>query len=472
MSQSPFQRKPPGKASAPEGSGQSLGEISHLFLTDLRQRQTAAFPRSPRKPPAPVSVDPTPRQSDDIASLVDEPTNRPTVSLVLAHHLGDSAADYVRKYAGHLTTAGRIGLIEVSDEGLRLSSFETSSLGQSQAEDTQVHPEPVDGKRIGQAIEEMSWDIHRWLVYLPESKSEQARKLMEQISQWTLLIAADDEGLVTGYRAIKGLAGSASRALSLAIIGAEDEAQATIIYRKLSGASTRFLQQSVAYEAAIAAQANAAQHTVLSCRADPGSGIDEHWKQVAKLAAGAGKNSSTSAVEIENQAPAPIPLHPKPMKASPPPPAIPLDRPAGDVSQVLDLPDGSETAEGILGAIAKEQTQWIASPIKPPMSASSTVAVDREGRLALLSVAAAGLSDLRQIGQAYQWLNENRALVRMALPQMNIDAAAMPRLHLFVDQSDVSAQQLAPIFQSNNVTIQTYRRLRWGSKTGLLLEAA
>jgi hypothetical protein len=55
---------------------------------------------------------------------------------------------------------------------------------------------------------------------------------------------------------------------------------------------------------------------------------------------------------------------------------------------------------------------------------------------------------------------------------MNIDALTQPRLSLLVDQADIAADQLSPLFNSGSVTVQAYRRLRWGAKTGLLLEAA
>jgi hypothetical protein len=41
-----------------------------------------------------------------------------------------------------------------------------------------------------------------------------------------------------------------------------------------------------------------------------------------------------------------------------------------------------------------------------------------------------------------------------------------------VDQADVSAEIMRPLLQNNHVTVQAYRTLRWGGKTGLLLEPA
>ncbi len=84
--------------------------------------------------------------------------------------------------------------------------------------------------------------------------------------------------------------------------------------------------------------------------------------------------------------------------------------------------------------------------------------------------AKAGLAELRSIALAYRWLIDNRPLIAMALPQLAIDIQQSPRLRLLVDQADFSADLLHPLLQSPAVQVQTYRRLRWGDKQGLLLQ--
>jgi hypothetical protein len=106
------------------------------------------------------------------------------------------------------------------------------------------------------------------------------------------------------------------------------------------------------------------------------------------------------------------------------------------------------------------------------MCPQASLAVSRDRHLVLVAVARQGLPDLRQIGRAYQWLNENRALIGMAVPQMSIDTHQPARLHLLVDHADMTADVLQPMLQSAAVTVHAYRKLRWGGKTGLLLEAA
>jgi hypothetical protein len=60
----------------------------------------------------------------------------------------------------------------------------------------------------------------------------------------------------------------------------------------------------------------------------------------------------------------------------------------------------------------------------------------------------------------------------MALPQFAIDSAQTPGLRLLVDRADLTADVLQPMLQSQHITVQAYRKLRWGEKRGVFLEAA
>jgi hypothetical protein len=149
--------------------------------------------------------------------------------------------------------------------------------------------------------------------------------------------------------------------------------------------------------------------------------------------------------------------------------------PASSGDDVIDLLGQETTESAIIASVLRHSLQMVnlvECPIVPPMRATAKLAVSREHRLSLIAVAKQGLSDLRSIGQAYRWLVENRALIAMAMPQMAIDAHAMPHLSVLIDQSDTTAELLQPLLSAAHVTVRTYRKLRWGGKTGLLLEAA
>ena len=147
------------------------------------------------------------------------------------------------------------------------------------------------------------------------------------------------------------------------------------------------------------------------------------------------------------------------------------DSPSAEL-EVLDLP-GPATVETILNAVlSRRDGGLIECPVRPPMCTTARLAVGRDRRAVLLAVAREGLSELKSIGQGYRWLVENRALIGMAVPQLAIDAYQAPRLHLLVGHSDVTADLLQPLLHAGHVTVQAYRKVRWGGRTGLLLDAA
>jgi hypothetical protein len=144
---------------------------------------------------------------------------------------------------------------------------------------------------------------------------------------------------------------------------------------------------------------------------------------------------------------------------------------AGD--DVIDLPGEASDAAGILAAVIRRpEFGLVECPVAVPGCPAGRLAVARGGGLTLIAAATRGLPELRAIGKAFQWMLENRGLVAMAVPQFAIDPARVPTVVLLVDQADISADLLAPMMQAGHVTVRAYRTLRWGGRTGLLLDAA
>src|SRR6476646_9085700 len=124
----------------------SLSEISHLFLSSVRDRHTNGAPRPVRKPPAQppapqqnpnVSIDVTPeefaqRLSGAAPAQPSSELDPPQVSAIIGAHLNGKLFDRVKEYATHLCGKfSRVGLIEVDAAELRLMLFERASVGQS-----------------------------------------------------------------------------------------------------------------------------------------------------------------------------------------------------------------------------------------------------------------------------------------------------------------------------------------------------
>ena len=143
-----------------------------------------------------------------------------------------------------------------------------------------------------------------------------------------------------------------------------------------------------------------------------------------------------------------------------------------ELDEVLELPAGASVLSVALGSGSGMMT----CPVDVPMCEGAKVALGRDRVLVLVASAGEGLMDLPSVTAAWHWLGENRKLISMALPQMSIDISAAPKLTLLVDHADRRAEQcarvLVPLISNPNVTLRSYRKLRWGGRTGVLLEAA
>ena len=486
----------------PSKSDRTLSEISHLFLSSVRDRQTQGNAR-PRRTPPPTQQQQE-QQQDVPQDAAADVRGAPVVAL-LASHLGARQGEQVRQYVSQLSagTGQRIGLIEIDACEFKLSVVERTPPAPraDRAADTSAGAEThetLDPRRMTDALHKLSWEVDRWFVLLgsPPRQSE-AKALLTSIDEWTLLTTCDHDGVVSAYRTLKGLAdlhrgNDVQRFrpnLSLALLEAQDEIEAGHVFRKLAGVSAQFLSWPILGEATPRPRYQVSRHELLICRATHDKAqlaAAPQWQVVTQFVAKV-KTAMTDAPapapsaessSIADSDPLPVELmSPMPVReatsTTPSPSAIlPSRESAGD--EVIDLPAGEMTSASIVAAVLRADggTGLVECPIHPPMCEEASIAIARDRRLVLVAVARQGLSDLRAIGQAYRWLIENRPLIAMALPQFAIDAHDLPRLHVLVDHADVTADVLAPMFQNNHVTVRAYRKLRWSGKTGLLLEAA
>jgi len=324
---------------------------------------------------------------------------------------------------------------------------------------------------------------------------------------------------VSCYRSIKGLTESHRPRLTLALINPTDQAEAGRVYRKIAGVCQQFLGWPMEAEPAVQPAEDITETLVMLCRNNKDKSAvatAPQWQIVSEFigrsaiapvlndeapdASGFERESeidleetlmtteTKTFVETQHVADVVIPAAPaiQPTPVAPAPAPAPKIEPAifgsiaptvaatiEDDGEITDLPSGETTEAAVLGAVLRKPSQGlIETPIKAPSCPQAILAVNRDRKLVLLAVARQGLSELRAIGQAYRWIIENRPLLAMALPQFSIDTHALPCLRLLVDRTDLSADILQPMLESGNVKVQTYRKLKWGAKTGLLLEAA
>ena len=564
-------------------SNRNLSDIGHLFLSSVRERHTNGAPRPVRRPPGspPIEAAPLPPmelhlteevQPGDVADASEPSPHIPPVTAIIAAHLNGSQHERTRDYARHLAHDGqRIGLIEVDATSFKLSIFDRPAQGPGESA-PQVQPvDYFDARAMNDAIEELSWDLDRWLLLLPNPRLAEARALLRNCPHWALLSTCDHDGVVSGYRMLKGLQEDSRPRLSLAILNAADDVEADKLHRKLASVCEQFLAWPLEAELPVCATEHLGQHVVehvvMHCLANRSRAElpnPPQWRvtgeflqralndakerqetaenlHLAAVVNDGGADSSATSVpermrmadEAELADPAPLkfeaphaavssaetaraipiaspaidpvasawrlipmsttPSHADPIlhqttaprsadrsadrsehAAGPATGSLPLhpDR-CSEITEVIDLPDSAVTAGSILNAVLRNPAGGLVEcPLSPPMCPDARLAVTRDRSLVLLAVSHQGLAEMRSIARGYRWLVENVALIRMAIPQMAVDTSTTPRLRLLVDHADLSAEILQPLLASETVTVQAYRRLRWGGKTGLLLEAA
>jgi hypothetical protein len=589
----------------------TLSEISHLFLSEMRERQstgsaTAPTGRPARIPPGKIQDHAQPHAQDHAQvhvkhknpqlEIIHEPLpaapesdsrdalaeNRPIsdsrpapdtrpvpttaaataqVSVVLASHLADHPAEKIRQYARQLAAqCGRIGLIESDAAEFGITCLESHGSDGAAPGDAPIVIDELDGRRMSETLAELSFDVDRWIIALPNPRTTEAREVLRLAPHWVLLTTSDHDGVVATYRALKGLAelgkretagnrgdssalrgdGSAHRPrLSLVVLDAKDETHANAVFRKLDAVSRQFLACAMESEAPVRPVNNVAENVLLHCRATRDKAqlaTAPQWKIVTKFLDAAvappadvrkanemnanseagvtheideieansamNANSEADMTQVSHGSGTRISgsaMHGSAMHGSAMPGSVSHGHHANHVSQrsqrsvspgfassprlameeetideVLDLPDDSGI-EAILEAVVRQggaAGAWVQCPLKPPSCPQAILAVGRDQRLVLLAVAGRGLSELRSIGPALRWMEENRELIHMALPQLAIDPTAAPEVRLLVDHADLTADLLQPLLQSGTVRVQAYRKVKWGAKTGLLLEAA
>ena len=251
-----------------------LREISHLFLSGVRDRQTGNAPRPQRIPPSGRAEQPVELTGEELARVsAAASAAQPVASVtaVLAAHLEQRQGECVRQYASHVAAGGgRVGLIEVDACEFRLSIFERNPQGSPQP--THDAASPIDARRISESLEELSWEVDRWILCIGGgNRVPEARDLLRRAGRFALLSSCDPDGIVAAYRTLKGTADIVRREtwppLSLAVFDASDANHAAGTFEKLSGVAMQFLSWPIEMDSQVEPADRVAEHLVLNCRA-------------------------------------------------------------------------------------------------------------------------------------------------------------------------------------------------------------
>jgi len=485
---------------------QDLREISHLFLSGLREKQTGGARPQRIGPGARVDqrVEITPEEMARVTDATGPASRRScaaSVTAVLAGHFEERQSERVRQLAANAAlTAGRVGLIEVESHDLRLWIYERSIDGTASVGNALPPAEPLDVRRVAESFEELSCDVDQWFICFGQgARATESRDLLRRAGGFVLLSSCEPDGIVAAYRTLKGTSDIVQRdarpPLSLALFDANDAAHASGTFEKINGVAMQFLNWHATAETVIDPNASVDEHLVFNCRSCTEKSQTAAAPQWELLNGLFDRLSNRPDDEVEPPAKGPlaggtVPVAPESAPSATPvtarithaagsasaphrPPAIKMNQmPQDDAEEIVELPGGGDAASVLSAVIAGSPQQWLECPIRAPMYDEARLVVSRDRVLTLLAVASKGLSELRSIGQAYQWLSQNRSLISMALPQLAIDSHQLPRLQLLVDYADASAEMLQPMLHTGHVCVTAYRKVRFSGRRGLLLEAA
>lgn len=483
----------------------SLSEISHLFLSSVRERQTGGAARPQRKPPThqpapaprPPSVDLTPEEFQEVlAGTPEQQAPRvPPIKAVLASHIGNSQLEPAMRYARHIAASGkRVGLIAIAAGEFRLITFDSSEATGERPAATAA--DCLDARAMREAINELNYDLDLWLLAVSNPRVPEGRKLLRAVGQWVILATGDRDGLVACYKVIKSLAESPHPRLSLAVMDARNDADARHAIEKIAGACQQFLDWQIFPEPPVSDARHVGEYDAMHCLAHDKAQLASaaHWQVVEELIEAAKKNPAEPAPAVANAQMEPkaqaqtehseesMPRTNAQMNIAEQKKLIAEEEHAApaavqpmliartQMAEVIDLPEGG--GESVVPTIMRHMGDLIECPLRPPTCPEAHLAVSRERRMVLVASAGQELSRLTTVAQAYHWAQENAELLAMAMPQFAMDAHQPPQLRLLVDQADLDAEALSPLLQIQTITLHTYRRVKWGMKTGLLLDAA
>lgn len=467
----------------------SISEISHLFLSAVRDKQRGGAAPPRRTPPASAGQpDITPQELNEVTGRAhagaDEPGATPPVVAVVAWHLGERLLDSAKRYARNLAATGKRVAMVVLDVGeLRLFTFDAG--GEEDAADPAAGALPcLDVRAIRDAMGELRCDADCWLVVAGSVRAPEARDLLRRVGRWVVLTTSDADGVVNCYKALKGAIRPPMPRVSVAVLDAAGPAEAEAVFRRLAGACLQFLNLPLEAEPLLGDAFHVTECQALCCRADRDrtqTGLVAHFDVVARGLGLKECDTQDCQSDAAAAAPAPPPQEQAPAETaparaapvaedSPPPRMVPMEN--NGIAEVIELP-GDAAEQSVLEAVLRHAAGAVVPcPARPPACPSCCLVVGRDRRMILLAAAGRDLANLRHILRAWQWADENRQLLAMAMPQLAMDTSRPPLLELLVEEHRTDLSSVAGLFGSENVAVRFYRRVRWGGRAGLLLEAA
>lgn len=425
--------------------------------------------------------------------------------------------------AGEGGGGARVGVIGGADDELRLGLFDPELPG-----DVAGPAEAGSVRELTQAAGELHGEVDAWVVTvgadtgredltarLGEAMFRAGRSVPAGLMSWVVLVEggeAGEAGMVSAYRVIKSLAGVEGDwrpRLVLACAGGD----ALVWANKLRGVMRKFLQWDAAdamvlttgelvsgggesavhelvqwqgeaddaslaelagvvmtgqagwAEAADQVFADQSSEEALSGEVTPVgvAGTDGPAEAEAEFGDGLA-DVATAGADAEETQEVVVAMEAKPVVTTA---VTSRDDADVEVIELTGLGVGGVVEAVVRGYLAEGQTRPL--DVEIPGLPEGRLCVDGEGRL-LLIAAMEGDEGLSAVGRGLTWAWENAGLIGRACGA-EVARTLRPEVRLLVG-GGVKAQRLSGLFAGASVRVQTYRTLRWGTRRGVVVEAA
>ncbi len=501
-------------SSSPSQSG--ISEISHLFLSAVRQMHTGPGGPPKRTPPSAAPVEKasgvlfqtTRDVTADLLAAAPSASVGPSTAWLLCGE-GGVGGDWKPAAAAWLAsqvvagTAERGALIVIEPRQVHVQL--TAAAGEEL-----LAPETLPMSGWSAALAELREDVRYWcIVDLRTAATVASAKPWTACHQWIVWTAPGDAGVVSAYRTLKA---SAAGIEVPEILIARDKANAEAGVERLREVTERFLSRRVEWldidplppfhDVEPLPQLTA----ILTSGPVSPADIDSIARQVAEMAippAGGAVSPIVPrmpppSVVVAPTAPAAPPVISVAIPAGPLPhhvarpvstsestgkvdDDVAVQPPASDSSQsenVLSVVECGPDKSGrhVVVALAGQSTFNGSGALRlldvaVPGMTEARLAVGQAGRVAVVVVATDFATTLAQAGGAMQWLSRSITLLARAFPGLSIDGRQSPELVL-LDEGGKLAGIAGMGLLAGNVRIQRFSRIKWGDRTGVVLLAA
>ena len=412
---------------------------------------------------APVRIPPSQRQ--EIPATDSSPQIEACLSAeaVICEHLAARGHEAFTRYLHHAAmTTGPISLIAADPRTIEIKNL----LGPG-GSDTAVAPEtelPGDVD-LGAVLQNLSNQNSRLIVQLAGIEEPAIVALAAQCRRISVMVEPGQPTLIEAYKIIKQLAAACDVEFGIIVCNHNDEQSAQETFQRLRGITAQFLQTDLGDHGRVPNGPWIAEKTVAAFTTKTEKGLGVHSQLLGRLGEFLASQTTTPISDHqEHVAETAAPISEAKCEATP-------DSPDGNAGRWVEI---SEHAPRDLDAMVScflvdppapfERLLSLSPAARCPGHPAVAVAVNALGQLHCVG------TDVMQICEVLGWLNDHRALLALAHPQINI-SDGLPAAVIISTEHQPSISSLVNMLKADVHWVRAHR-LSHGEQHGIFFETA